>query len=175
MRAVLAIALMAATSLPLAAGSAVAQEQPAAASNGPPAPAARGQPTPGPAQDQTKENQPAAHHARETWEEHFARANVAHDGHLTMEEAKAAYKTIARHFHAIDVDGKGFVTENDVRAWKALQKAARQQARENEDPLRPRKAFHLGSPAQRPLNTDADHPVKLPPPDPMQGVEASPT
>jgi hypothetical protein len=118
--------------------------------------------SPAAAQDQPKDDQPPAHHARQTWEEHFTRANLAHDGHLTLSEAKLGYPTISRHFQAIDVDGKGFVTENDLRAWKALQKTARQQPKEPEDMLRPRNAFHLSYPDKRPMDTKADHIVALP-------------
>jgi hypothetical protein len=88
----------------------------------------------------------ASPHQRVTWEAHFAQANLAHDGHLTLEEAKSGYKTIARHFRDIDADGKGYVTENDVRAWHAQQRAARHPA---EDPLRPRPAFQRMPPEQR--------------------------
>src|SRR4051812_42672354 len=70
-----------------------------------------------------------------SWEERFTEANTSHDGHLTVEQAKLGYKTVARHFRDIDTDAKGFVTENDIRAWHAMQKAARQ-SRAAEDPLR---------------------------------------
>jgi hypothetical protein len=115
---------------------------------------------PAAAQDQPKDEHPAAQHARLTWEEHFTQANKAQDGHLTLDEAKAGYPTISRNFRAIDVDGKGFVTENDIRAWKALRKAARAQPREAADPLRPRQCLPtqiVGSAADEygyPTNSD---------------------
>jgi hypothetical protein len=115
------------------------------------------------AQEQPSDDHPAAHHARLSWQEHFAQANLAHDGHLTLDEAKAGYPSISRHFHAIDVDGRGFVTENDVRAWMALRKAARKHPHEaTTDPLRPRNAFHLRSIAQPPMNTDTKQTVTVP-------------
>ena len=117
---------------------------------------------PAAAQDQSKDDHPPAQHTRLTWEEHFTQANKAQDGHLTLDEAKAGYPTISRHFRAIDVDGKGFVTENDVRAWKALQKAARAQPREAADALRPRNAFQLKLSAQRPMNTGTQQTVAVP-------------
>jgi hypothetical protein len=117
---------------------------------------------PATAQDQPKDDHPAAQHARLTWEEHFTQANKAQDGHLTLDEAKSGYPTISRHFHAIDIDGKGFVTENDIRAWKALQKATRAQPHEAADALRPRNAFQLQLSAQRPLNTDTKQTVAVP-------------
>lgn len=95
---------------------------------------------------------------RVTWEAHFAQANAAHDGHLTLEEAKAGFKTVARHFRDIDMDGKGYVTENDVRAWRAMPKPARH-AKEPDDPLRPRPAFQNASPQQRTLMKASAHAV----------------
>ena len=97
-----------------------------------------------------------AKHPRLTWEAHFAQANTAHDGHLTLEEAKVGFKTIARHYRAIDTDGKGYVTENDVRAWRAMPKPGRQ-ATEPDDPLRPRPAFQNAGPQQRTLLKASAH------------------
>ena len=97
---------------------------------------------------------PAPRHTRMTWEERFTQANASHDGHLTLEEAKSGYKAIARHFQEIDTEGKGYITVNDVRAWHALQKAARQKA-VMEDPLRPRPAYHLMQGEQRTMNDTA--------------------
>ena len=112
------------------------------------------------AQDQPPEARPPARHARMTWEDHFTQANLAHDGHLTLAEAKSGYPSVARSFHAIDVDEKGFVTQNDIRAWKALQKARR--AHEHDDPLRPRNAFQLNYSTARPLNTDSKQTLTVP-------------
>ncbi len=84
-----------------------------------------------------------------SWEERFTQANTSNDGHLTIEQAKLGYKTVARHFQDIDTDGKGFVTENDIRAWHAMQKAARHN-QGADDPLRPRPAFNRFAPDQRP-------------------------
>lgn len=61
---------------------------------------------------------PRTHHLR-PWERQFTRANTTHDGHLTLQQAKAGYVTIARHFSEIDLQHKGFVTIDDVRAWHA--------------------------------------------------------
>ncbi len=115
------------------------------------------------AQEQSKANPPpSAHNSRLTWQEHFAQANLAHDGHLTLEEAKAGYPTIARKFHVIDIDGKGYVTENDIRAWRALAKTAHPKAQEADDTLRPRHAFQLSYPGPQPLNTSTTHIVLRP-------------
>jgi hypothetical protein len=83
-----------------------------------------------------------AHHTRMKWEDRFTRANLAHDGHLTFNEAKAGYPSIARHFRDIDADAKGYITQEDVRAWHALQRASHQRGKQPDDPLSPRNAFH---------------------------------
>lgn len=67
---------------------------------------------------------PPDHKERITWQEHFARANLAHDGHLTLAEAKGGYVTIARHFDEIDSSHKGYITEDDVKTWRAARRAA---------------------------------------------------
>jgi len=113
------------------------------------------------AQDAPKDGHAPAHHARLTMEEHFAQANLEHDGHLTLDEAKAGYPAVARHFHEIDADAKGYVTENDLRAWRALQKAAHRPQREAADTMRPHNAFQLTYPGQRPLNTSTNHTVAV--------------
>jgi hypothetical protein len=60
-------------------------------------------------------------HKRLTMEQHFEQANTTHDGHLTEEQAQTGYKAIARHFAAIDKDKKGYVTEDDIRAYHKTQ------------------------------------------------------
>jgi hypothetical protein len=67
------------------------------------------------AQAQTASKEPT--HKRLTMEQHFQQANVTHDGHLTEEQAQTGYKSIARHFAAIDKDKKGYVTEDDIHAY----------------------------------------------------------
>ncbi len=58
-----------------------------------------------------------------TMEQRFEKANVTHDGHLTLEQAKTGYKSVARHFSAIDKDKKGYVTEDDIHAYYKAQRA----------------------------------------------------
>jgi len=53
-----------------------------------------------PALAQTAPSKPA--HTRMTMEHRFEQANITKDGHLTLEQAKAKYKTVARHFPAIE-------------------------------------------------------------------------
>ena len=80
------------------------------------------------------------HPARVTSEQRFSEANAAHDGHLTAAEAKAGYPLVAKHFDDIDVEHKGYVTADDIRAWQIMRKAARRLAKPPEDKLRPRSA-----------------------------------
>jgi hypothetical protein len=100
------------------------------------------------------------------WEERFSKANLAHDGHLTLEEAKGGYRTIAKHFQEIDIAGKGYVTQDDIRAWHALKKSTRATAPRPEDPLRPRNAFQTTvSPEAQTLNAGTAQTVIVPVPE----------
>lgn len=65
---------------------------------------------------------PRQHHPRMTWEAHFGQANLAHDGHLTLAEAKGGDTLVAKHFDEIDTTHRGYVTEDDVRAWREKRK-----------------------------------------------------
>jgi hypothetical protein len=78
------------------------------------------------AQAPTATTRPA--HPRLTMQQHFQQANATHDGHLTEEQAKTGYPTIARHFAAIDKDKKGYVTEDDIRAYFEAQRAVHHQS-----------------------------------------------
>jgi hypothetical protein len=66
------------------------------------------------------------HHGRRSAEQHFADANTTHDGHLTLEQAQAGYKSLAKSFAQIDSNHRGYITMDDVKAWRAAKKAARQ-------------------------------------------------
>ena len=79
-----------------------------------------------PALAQTPTPKPA--HPRLTMEQRFEQANITHDGHLTLEQAKTGYKTIARHFAAIDQDKKGYITADDIRAYYKTQRALHHQS-----------------------------------------------
>jgi hypothetical protein len=73
--------------------------------------------------------EPPAQPAHQTWEQHFTRADLAHDGHLTRDESKGGFALVAKHFDEIDADHKGYVTTDDIRAWRIARKAARHQAK----------------------------------------------
>src|SRR5690348_15445292 len=79
------------------------------------------------AQAKTTAPKAPAHH-RITWEQRFAQANTTHDGHLTLDQAKAGYSSIARHFAAMDKNNSGYVTQDDVRAYYKAQRAAHHQS-----------------------------------------------
>ncbi|MBV9756413.1 MAG: hypothetical protein JO047_05105 [Alphaproteobacteria bacterium] len=58
--------------------------------------------------------------------ERFATANTTGDGRLTLQQAEAAnWRQVARHFAMIDVQHKGFVTMQDIRAWRQQRRAMR--------------------------------------------------
>jgi hypothetical protein len=67
-------------------------------------------------------------HIRLTMPEHFEQANTTHDGHLTLDQAQTGYKSVARHFDAIDQDKKGYITEDDIRAYNKAQRALHHQS-----------------------------------------------
>ena len=54
------------------------------------------------------------------------------------------------------------MTENDLRAWRALRKAARRPQQEATDTMRPRNAFQLTYPGRQSLNTSTNRTVAVP-------------
>jgi hypothetical protein len=105
---------------------------------------------------------PVAHKARQTAEQHFAKANQAHDGHLTLDEAKGGYASIVKHFDEIDIDHKGYVTESDIKTWRAIRKTARRMTEEPDGQLRPRPAFQRGCPDLRSVGASGSQTVEPP-------------
>jgi hypothetical protein len=81
-----------------------------------------------PVQAQTTSTAKATHHHRIGWEQRFTQANTTHDGHLTMDQAKAGDSSVARHFTVMDKDNKGYVTEDDIRAYYRAQHASHHQS-----------------------------------------------
>jgi hypothetical protein len=57
----------------------------------------------------------------------FAAANTTHDGRLTRDQAEAGgLKMVAKNFDAIDVNHRGYVTLQDIRAYAQARRAQRQ-------------------------------------------------
>jgi hypothetical protein len=67
-------------------------------------------------------------HNHQTMPQRFEQANTSHDGHLTLDQAKAGYKSIVRHFSEIDRDKKGYITQDDIRAYYKQQRALHHQS-----------------------------------------------
>lgn len=99
---------------------------------------------------------PQQHAHRVGWKQRFAEANTTHDGHLTLQQAEAGYRTVARHFAQIDVDKKGYVTVEDIDTWHKLQHALRHPTKsQGDDSLLPRPAIQRSIMPQREINTSA--------------------
>ena len=79
-------------------------------------PAASAPSTGTPAPNATAPTTPAHH--RMTWKQRFTQANLAHDGHLTMQEASGGDPSLARHFTEIDADKKG-LPQQEAEAGKS--------------------------------------------------------
>jgi hypothetical protein len=89
-------------------------------------------------------------------EQRFDLANTTRDGRLTLAQAKISYKTVARNFELIDTSGKGFVTLEDIRAWRKAARLMRQAQRSAlNDPLRPRQALQR-TPSEIPAHEAAE-------------------
>ena len=113
--------------LPLAALALLAV--PAYAQTAPPA--AVPSPTSAPAPHAGAAATPApAPHPRVGMDQKFTSANTTHDGHLTEDQAKTGYPTMARHFAAIDATKKGYITEADIRTWEKAERARRHAAQQ---------------------------------------------
>lgn len=69
-------------------------------------------------------------HSRGTQAERFEKANVTHDGKLTLDQAKAAHmNAVVRDFASIDKDSKGYVTMADIRDHRRAVRAAHKAAK----------------------------------------------
>jgi hypothetical protein len=109
------------------------------------------------------------HHGRRSAGDHFADANLTHDGHLTLDQASSGYKSIAKSFTQIDVSHHGYVTLDDIKAWKAAKKAARLAAKHaaadaDEGVVRPGQAIqHWIGPRALETSTDMIVPTQMQP------------
>jgi hypothetical protein len=64
--------------------------------------------------------------AAQRFQKRFDAANTSHDGHLTLDQAKAAkWTAVVRRFSKVDIDQKGYVTADELRADYATQHAAK--------------------------------------------------
>ncbi len=60
----------------------------------------------------------------------FEAANATHDGRLTLDQAQAGnLRSIVKHFNEIDTRHVGYVTLNEVMAWKMDQMAQQMERR----------------------------------------------
>jgi hypothetical protein len=60
----------------------------------------------------------------------FEAANTTHDGRLTLDQAQAGnLRSIVKHFNEIDTRHVGYVTLNEVMAWKMDQMAQQMERR----------------------------------------------
>lgn len=109
--------------------SAAASAQPSGDSDQPPGggysppPTAQEQGLPPSAQDQgpppSAQQQSPSPGTRMRFRDRFSAANTTNDGRLTQAQASAGgLKGVARHFDQIDADHKGYVTLQDIVAWR---------------------------------------------------------
>jgi hypothetical protein len=112
-------------------------------------------------QAQSEDAKPSTHH-RMTWQQRFEQANTTHDGHLTPEQAKDGYPSIARHFTEIDSDKKGYVTEDDIRAWRKQHRSLHRARLPAESAIQPRPAMQLMFPEPHQFNTSTTRTVRMP-------------
>jgi hypothetical protein len=81
---------------------------------------------PAAAQSLVSPPQPAQTIPAQRFLDRFNAANTTHDGRLTLEQAQAAQMPrLVRHFDEIDAQHKGYVTLQDIRAWRHQVRASR--------------------------------------------------
>ncbi len=86
---------------------------------------------PRPGSSTTFERGESGHAGRKTPEQRFEDANTSHDGHLTEPQAQAAHmRGVASHFAEIDSHHRGYITLDEIRAWRAERRAERKAERE---------------------------------------------
>lgn len=66
---------------------------------------------------------PVSRLKRPPFEQRFDTANTSKDGKLTLEQAKAGkLRGVTRYFSSIDTGKKGFITKEDVAAFRKTEK-----------------------------------------------------
>ncbi len=86
---------------------------------------------PRPGSSATFEAGRSEHGSRKTAEQRFEAANTTHDGHLSEAQAQAAHmRGVATHFAEIDSHHRGYITLDEIRAWRAERRAERKAIRE---------------------------------------------
>ncbi len=113
------------------AATAPAAPPPAAAAPGTTVPETTAPPAPAPgtATPAPKPHKPRKAAKRMAMRERFEAANTTQDGHLTLEQARAAHWPYAvRNFSAIDRGHKGYITQADIHAFAHARYLARHAA-----------------------------------------------
>lgn len=104
---------------PAPASQAAPRQTPSAAQPATPAPAA--------AADGTRR--------RRTLQERFDLANTSHDGHLTLEQARAGHMpSVVRDFAAMDTAKRGYVTIDEIKDNRKARRLANRAARQAQTP-----------------------------------------
>lgn len=77
------------------------------------------------------EREGTGHAGRKTAQQRFEEANTSHDGHLTEAQAQAAHmRGVSTHFAEIDSHHRGYITFDEIHAWRAERRAEHKAARE---------------------------------------------
>jgi len=72
----------------------------------------------------------AAPHPRRTPQQRFDAANTTHDGHLTLEQARAGrMNAVVRDFADIDTARRGYVTMDEIKAHRRAVRLAKKAAK----------------------------------------------
>lgn len=74
---------------------------------------------------------PATPHPRRTPQQRFDEANTTHDGHLTLEQARAGrMNAVVRDFADIDTARRGYVTMDEIKAHRRAVRLAKKAAKQ---------------------------------------------
>ena len=86
----------------------------------------------------------------------FKAANTSHDGRLTLPQAQTANMPwVTRHFAAIDTQQKGYITMQDVLAYRQQIRASRRDASPSQNVSNQAHRFLDRSTRRIPVTTDA--------------------